>query len=85
MGLFICISFIQKLCSFNYVSTRCNYNMGEPFKYNSHQAAKIILVILYFACVFLWILYNNCVYINFTAVLVGLGEIMVRNSFCSCM
>ena len=59
--------------------------MGEPFKHNSHQAAIIILVILYFACGFLLILYNNCVYIVFTAVLMGLGEILVRNSFWSCM
>ena len=59
---------------------------GEPFKHNSHQAAIIILVTLYFACVFLLILYNNHhVYIVFTAVLVGLGEILVRNSFWSCM
>ena len=27
----------------------------EPFKHNSHQIALIILVILYFACVFLFI------------------------------
>ena len=55
---------------------------GEPFKHKSHQIALIILVILYFACVFLFILYNNCVYIVFTAVLMGLGEILIRNSFC---
>ena len=54
---------------------------GEPFKHNSHQIALIILVILYFACIFLCILYNNHVYIVFTAVLMGLGEILVRNSF----
>ena len=47
--------------------------MRKPFKHNSHQAAIIILVILYFACVFLLILYNNHVYIVFTAVLVCLG------------
>ena len=52
----------------------------EPFKHNSHQAVIIILVILYFACDFLLILYNY-VYIVFTAILVGLGEILVRNSF----
>ena len=69
----------------NYVRARCGYNKGEPFKHNSHQAAIIILVILYFACVFLLILYNNHVYIVFTAVLVGLGKILVRNSFWSCM
>ena len=57
----------------------------EPFTHNSHQAAIIILVILYFAWVFLLILYNNHVYIVFTTVLVGLGEILVRNSFWSCM
>ena len=59
--------------------------MGEPFKHNSPQIALIKLVILYFACVFLFILYNNCVYTVFTAVLMGLGEILVRNSFCLCM
>ena len=48
---------------------------GEPFKHNSHQASIIILVILYFACVCLLILYNNHVYIVFTAVLVGWGKI----------
>ena len=57
----------------------------ETIKHNSHQIALIILVILYFACVFLFILYNNDVYIVFTAVLMGLGEILVRNSFWSCM
>ena len=64
---------------------RCSYNKGEPFKHNSHQIALIILVIIYFACVFPFILYNNCVYIVFTAVLMGLGEILVRNSFWSHM
>ena len=54
---------------------------GEPFEHNSHQIALIILVILYFACIFLCILYNNHVYIVFTAVLMGLGKILVRNSF----
>ena len=58
---------------------------GEPFKHNSHQIAIIILVILYLACVFLLILYNNHVYIVFTAVFMGLGKIWVRNSFWSCM
>ena len=58
---------------------------GEPFKPNSHQAAIIILVILYFAHVFLLILYNNHVYIVFTAVVVGLGKCLVRKSFWSCM
>ena len=52
---------------------------GEPFKPNSHQITIIILVILYFACVFLFILYNNHVYIVFTAVVMGLGEILVGN------
>ena len=47
----------------------------------SHQNSLIILVILYFACVFLCILYINHVYIVFTAVLMGLGEILVKNSF----
>ena len=60
---------------------RYSYNKGEPFKHNSHQITLIILVILYFACVFLCILNNNCVYIVFTAVLMSLGEILVRNSF----
>ena len=58
---------------------------GEPFKHNSHQIALIILVILYFACVFLFILYNNYLYIVFTAVLMHLDKILVRNSFWSCM
>ena len=38
---------------------------GNPFKHNSHQIALIILVILYFACVFLRILYNKIMYILF--------------------
>ena len=71
----MCISFIQKLCSFNYVRARCSYNKGEQLKHNSHQIAIIILVILYFACVFLLILYNNDIYIVFTAVLMGLDHI----------
>ena len=50
-----------------------HYNMGEPFRHNCHQAA--ILVILYFACVCILILYSNHVYTVFTAVLVGWGEI----------
>ena len=66
--LFICVSSIQKLCSFNYVGARCSNNKGEPFKHNSHQIALIVLVILYFACVFQLILYNNHVYIVFTAI-----------------
>ena len=73
IGLFICISFIQKLCLFNYVRDRCGYNKGEPFKHNSHQAAIIILVILYFACVFLLILYNSYVYIVFYSCFGGFG------------
>ena len=36
--------------------------MGNHFRHSSHQAAIIILVFLYFACVFLLILYNNHVY-----------------------
>ena len=79
------MSSLQKLCSFNYVGARCGYSKGEPFKHNSHQIALIKLVILYFACVFLCILYSNHVYIVFTAVLMGLGEILVRNSFWLCM
>ena len=45
------------------------------FKHNAHQTAIIILVILYFACVCILIFYYNCVYIVFTAVLVGWGDI----------
>ena len=45
------------------------------FRHNSHQAAIIILVILYFACVCILILYYNHLYTVFTAVLVGWGEI----------
>ena len=56
---------------------------GEPFEHNfpSNSIILIILVILYFACVFLCILYINHVYIVFTAVLMGLGKILVKNSF----
>ena len=54
---------------------------GEPFEHNFPSNSLIILVILYFACVFLYILYINHVYIVFTAVLMGLGEILVKNSF----
>ena len=50
---------------------------GNYFRHNSHQAAIIILVILYLACVFLLILYNNHVYIVFTAVLVGLHKKLI--------
>ena len=44
---------------------------ADHFRHNSHQTAIIILVILYFACVYILILYYNHVYIVFTAVLVG--------------
>ena len=54
---------------------------GEPFEHNFPSNSLIILVILYFACVFLCILYINHVYIVFTAVLMGLGKILVKNSF----
>ena len=54
---------------------------GEPFEHNFPSNSSIILVILYFACIFLCILSINCVYIVFTAVLMGLGEILVKNSF----
>ena len=54
---------------------------GEPFEHNFPSNSLIILVILYFACIFLCILYINHVYIVFTAVLMGLGEILVTNSF----
>ena len=43
---------------------------GNHFRHNSHQTAIIILVILYFACVYILILYYNSVHIVFTAVLV---------------
>ena len=56
---------------------------GNHFNIIPHQSAIIVLVIVYFACVFLLILYNNHVYIVFTAVLVGLGKIWVRKSFWS--
>ena len=52
---------------------------GNYFRHNSHQAAIIILVILYFACVCMLIVYNNHVYIVFTVVLVGWGEIWAMN------
>ena len=55
---------------------RCSYNEGEPFEHN-FPSNSLILVILYFACIFLCILCNNHVYIVFTAVLMGLGEILV--------
>ena len=48
---------------------------GNHFRHNYHQAAIIILVILYFACVCILILYYNHVCIIFTAVLVGWGKI----------
>ena len=54
---------------------------GEPFEHNFPSNSLIILVILYFACIFLCILYINHVCIVFTAVLMELGEILVRNSF----
>ena len=54
---------------------------GKPFEHNFPSNSLIILVILYFACVFLYILYINRVYIVFTAVLMGLGKILVKNSF----
>ena len=41
---------------------------GEPFEHNFPSNSLIILVILYFACIFLCILCNNHVYIAFTAV-----------------
>ena len=66
---------------FNYVAARCGYNKGETFEHNFPSNSLIILVILYFACIFLSILYINCVYIPFTAVVMGMGEILVKNSF----
>ena len=54
--------------------------MGGTILDNSHQTAIIILVILYFACVYILILYYNHVYIVFTAVLVGWGEIWVTET-----
>ena len=65
----------------HYVAARCGYNKGEPFEHNFPSNSLIILVILYFACIFLCISCNNHVYIVFTAVLKGLGKILVRNSF----
>ena len=59
--------------------------MGNNFRHNSHQAAIIILVILYFACVCLLILHNNHAYIVFTSVVVGWGKMWARNSFWLCI
>ena len=53
----------------------------EPFEHNFPSNSLIILVILYFACMFLSILYINGVYIVFKAVVMGMGEILVKNSF----
>ena len=53
----------------------------EPFEHNFPSNSLIILVILYFACIFLSILYINGVYIVFTAVVMEMGEILVKNSF----
>ena len=58
---------------------------GQPFEHNFPSNSLIILVILYFACIFLCILYINHIYIVLTAVLMGLGEILVRNSFWLCL
>ena len=55
--------------------------LGNHFGHNSHQAAIIILVILYFTCVCILILCYNHVYIVFTAVLVGWGEIWTTKLF----
>ena len=54
---------------------------GNHLNIISPSNSLIILIILYFACIFLCILYVHHVYIVFTAVLMGLGEILVRNSF----
>ena len=54
---------------------------GEPFEHNFPSNSLIILVILYFACIFLCILCINHVYIVSTAVLMGMGETLVKNSF----
>ena len=56
-----------------------------PFEHNFPSNSLIILVMLYFACIFLCILYINHVYTAFTAVLMGLDEILVRNSFWLCI
>ena len=53
---------------------------GEQFQHNFPSNSLIILVNLYFTCIFLCILYINCVYIVFTAVLMGLGEILIKKS-----
>ena len=49
--------------------------MGGTILDISHQAAIIMLVILYFACLCILMLYYNHVYIVFTSVLAGWGEI----------
>ena len=54
---------------------------GNHFRHISHQAAIIILVILYFACVCILILYYNHVYNVFTAVLVHWDEIWAKNDW----
>ena len=54
--------------------TRCGYNKGEPFEHNFPSNSLIILVILYFACIFLCILSINMYILFFTAVLMGLGK-----------
>ena len=53
----------------------------ELFEHYFPSNSLIILVILYFACVFLCILYINHAYIVFISVLMGLSEILVINSF----
>ena len=53
---------------------------GNHFRYNSHQTVVVILVILYFACVYILILYYNCVYIVCKAALVSWGEIWVNET-----
>ena len=54
---------------------------GEPFEHNFPSNSLIILVILYFACIFLCNLYINRVYIVFTAVLMGLVKFWCETHF----
>ena len=39
IGLFICVSSIEKLCLFNYVVARYGYNKGNHLNIISHQIA----------------------------------------------
>ena len=74
------VLFKNYVCSIM-LQARCGYNKGEPFEHNFPSNSLIILVILYFCMYILCILSINHVYIVFTAVLMGLGKILVKNSF----